>query len=79
VVSTSVGGIPFLVDDTHDGLLVPSGDADAMAAAVQRIIADPELAAGLSRRGRAKVEAFDWSVVVPQWESILGRVAAVRA
>jgi len=78
VVSTSVGGIPFLVDDTHDGLLVPSGDADAMAAAVERIIADPELAAGLSRRGRAKVEAFDWSAVVPQWESILGRVAAVR-
>lgn len=76
VVSTSVGGIPFLVDDGRDGLLVPSDNADAMAAAVQRIVAEPELSAGLSRRARAKVEAFDWSAVLPQWVSILDRAAA---
>lgn len=79
VVSTSVGGIPFLVDDADDGLLVPSGDADAMAAAVSRIVGDPAFAAGLSRRARAKVESFDWSAVLPQWESILDRVAAAGA
>ena len=79
VVSTSVGGIPFLVDDTHDGLLVPSDDADAMARAVKRIVGEPELAAGLSRGARAKVEAFDWSAVLPRWESILDDVAAAGA
>lgn len=79
VVSTSVGGIPFLLDDTHDSLLVPSGDADAMAAAVTRIVIEPELAAGLSRRARAKAEAFDWSAVLPRWESILDGVAAAGA
>lgn len=77
VVSTSVGGIPFLLDDGREGLLVPSGDADAMAAAVERIVAEPELAARLSHCARAKVEAFDWSAVLPQWEAILDRAAAV--
>jgi len=79
VVSTSVGGMPFLLDDTRDGLLVPSGDAEAMAAAVERIVAQPSFAAGLSRCARAKVEAFDWSVVLPEWKAILARVAVDRA
>lgn len=79
VVSTSVGGIPFLLDDARDSLLVPNGDADAMAAAVKRIVVEPALAAGLSRRARAKVEAFDWSAVLPRWESILDNVSAAGA
>ena len=76
VVSTSVGGIPFLVDDARDGLLVPSDDAKAMAAAVERILRDPALASSLSRCARAKAEAFDWSAVLPRWESLLEDVAA---
>lgn len=75
VVSTNVGGIPYLLDDEQDALLVPPGDAEAMATAVRRILSEPGLAARLSENARAKAERFDWSVVLPQWESLLTDVA----
>jgi len=71
VVSTNVGGIPYLLDDGCNALLVPPGDADAMAAAVRRVLSEPGLAERLSSRARAKAEQFDWSFILPQWESLL--------
>lgn len=70
VVSTSVGGIPYLLDDGKDALLVPPGDAQAMAGAVQRILTEPGLAEHLSRNARRKAEQFDWDVVLPMWEKV---------
>lgn len=75
VVTTAVGGIPYLLEDGVDALLVPPDDADAMAAAVRRILTEPDLAQRLSTNGRAKALRFDWSVVLPQWESLLRRTA----
>ncbi len=43
VVATAVGGIPSVIRDEQDGLLVPPGDASALAAAIGRVIDDPEL------------------------------------
>lgn len=75
VVSTDVGGIPYLLQDGVDSLLVPPDEPRAMAAAVERIVGDPSLAERLSRNGRAKAETFDWSRVMPQWRKLIGRVA----
>jgi glycosyltransferase involved in cell wall biosynthesis len=71
VVSTNVGGMPYLVDHERDGLLVPPGDAHAMAAAVRRILTEPGLAERLSANARKKAERFDWSVILPEWERLL--------
>jgi len=71
VVSTNAGGLPYLLNDEQDSLLVPADDAKAMAAAVRRILGEPSLAERLSRNARAKAEQFDWSVVLPQWEALL--------
>ncbi len=70
VVSTRVGGIPDLVRDGEEALLVPPDDAEAMAAAVHRVLSEPALAEQLSARGRARAEKADWSVVLPQWEGL---------
>jgi glycosyltransferase involved in cell wall biosynthesis len=43
VVATSVGGVPSLVDDGRTGLLVPAGDAAALADALGRLVRSPEL------------------------------------
>lgn len=75
VVSTAVGGIPYLLEDGTDALLVPPNDADAMAAAVHRILTEPGLAEQLSTNARAKAMRHDWSVVLPQWEDLLQRTA----
>jgi glycosyltransferase involved in cell wall biosynthesis len=76
VVSTNVGGIPYLLADGDDALLVPPDDPEAMAGAVERILTEPGLAARLSQDGRRKVEQFDWDIILRQWEELLTAVAA---
>ena len=78
VVSTDVGGIPYLLDADENALLVPSHDPDAMAEAVARILREPGLARRLSRNARAKAEGFDWPAVLPQWEALIERAARPR-
>ncbi len=75
VVSTDVGGVPYLLDDGQDGLLVPPDDPEAMANAVVRILSDSKLAESLSRNGRGKAESHDWSIVIPRWERLFQEVA----
>jgi glycosyltransferase involved in cell wall biosynthesis len=75
VVSTNVGGIPYLLENAADALLVPDGDANAMAEAVSRILTESELSARLSKNARSKVEHLDWSVVLPQWKYLFEEVA----
>ncbi|BAJ64636.1 MULTISPECIES: glycosyltransferase family 4 protein [Anaerolinea] len=76
VVSTRVGGTPYLLQHEQDALLVPPADADAMAEAVLRLLREPDLAERLSCSARRKAEAFDWSVVLPQWEKLFDEVFA---
>jgi glycosyltransferase involved in cell wall biosynthesis len=62
VVSTRISGIPELIDDGTDGLLVDPADAVALARAIERVLTDAELASRLARAGRRKVERlFDVS------------------
>ncbi|MDQ2805449.1 MAG: glycosyltransferase family 4 protein [Chloroflexota bacterium] len=76
VVSTAVGGIPYLLTDGGDALLVPPADAAAMAAAVRRLWTEAGLAHRLAVGGRRTVAACDWGAVLPQWEALLTAVAA---
>ncbi len=56
VVASSVGGIPDLIEDGVTGLLVPPGDAGALAEALAGLLLDPEKAETLGRAGRARWE-----------------------
>ena len=71
IVTTNVGELPYIWTHEHDALLVPPNDPQAMADAVRRILTEPGLAERLSRNARAKAEQFDWSVILPQWETLL--------
>ena len=78
VVSTDVGGIPYIVTDGVDGLLVPRDDARAMASAVQRILDNPDLADRLSTNARLRSEAFDWDTILPRWRDHMAHVVMQR-
>ena len=56
VVATRISGIPELITDGIDGLLVREHDPAALAGAIERLLRDPGLAARLGRAGRVRVE-----------------------
>ena len=56
VVSTSIAGVPELVEDNVSGRLVPPGDPDALARHVSVLLSDPEMRSRFGAAGRAKVE-----------------------
>jgi len=76
VVSTEVGGVPYLCADGKEALLVPANDEEAMAAAVRSLLLDAGLSGRLSRGARAKVEGFGWSAVLPKWEALLNQICS---
>lgn len=56
IVATRVGGIPELVDDGVDGVLIPVNDPDALAQAVADLLGDAPRRAAIAERGRARAQ-----------------------
>ncbi len=75
VVSTNVGGLPFLLRNDENALLVPPADSRAMGEAVRRVLVEPGLSSRLSAGARKSAELLDWSLILPQWEDLLRKVA----
>ena len=71
VVSTDVGGVPFLIDDGKDGLLCEKGNAEDMVKKIVQIVSSSEKSRDLCANARKKVESFDWEVVKKQWNELL--------
>jgi len=78
-VATDVGGIPEVAISGESGLLVPAGDADALARAVESLIQNPsrraELGGAAQRRARA---LFSAAAIVPRYEQLYRRVCAAH-
>ncbi len=70
VVSTNVGGIPFLIEHEKDGILVDKNNSEDMTEAIIRIASNTNLAKSLSQNARSKVEHYDWSIVKEKWFSL---------
>jgi len=74
-VATRVGGIPEVVEDNATGLLLPFGDAGALAGAVEGLIQDPARRAALGRAAQHRArERFSAEVIVPRYEALYRRV-----
>lgn len=70
IVASDIPGYREVVRDGMEAILVPPGDAAALAAAVSRILSEPDLAGELARRGRERAREFSW-------ESVASRIEAV--
>ena len=66
VVSTRVGGVPYIVEHGKTALLVEAGAVEQMADAILRILNEPALAQDLRTAGLAQVRNYTWPKVKPQ-------------
>jgi len=74
-VTTSVGGIPEVVDHDVNGLLVPSASPDELARAVESLMRDPTRRAALGRAAREKAHSvFSAESIVPRYEALYRRI-----
>jgi glycosyltransferase involved in cell wall biosynthesis len=79
VVATRVGGLPDLIDDGETGYLVPPGDADALGAAVIRLLRNHEAARRIGESARARVsERFTIERLVADTEGLYAGLLAKR-
>jgi glycosyltransferase involved in cell wall biosynthesis len=71
VIATAVGGVPEVVQDGVNGLLVPPGDVDAFTAAVRRFVEDGDLRAQLQAAAEPSVDRYSRESVYGRLEGIL--------
>jgi len=71
VISTNVGGVPFLIENNKTGILVDKNDINAMAKAIDVICKNEKKANSLATNAREQVEKFNWNNVKQLWHNIL--------
>lgn len=71
VVSTNVGGIPYLLEHNSNALLVNDDDVEDMTNQIHRLFNEPNLARNLTLKGKESVVNFDWELVKKQWIELL--------
>lgn len=77
VVAAASKGPAALIRDGEDGLLVPVDDADALAASINRLLADPMLRIRVVQNGAERVEGeFSQAAVVAQWRELFADYGA---
>jgi len=74
IISTDAGGIPYLIENGVNGLLIPVKDERKMAETIITLIKNPEKAMELSVNAREKAENFDENRVRTQWHKLLENV-----
>lgn len=80
VVGTNAGGVPEIIEDGADGLLVPPDDADSLAAALQRLYHDSALRERLAATGKARADRqFAEETQFAELTQLLHRLAAPAA
>lgn len=71
IVSTNVGGIPFLLENEKDSLLVNDNDVQAMTNSILKTIENQSKTIIRVQNARKKVESFDWNFVKIMWNNLL--------
>ena len=69
VVSTNVGGLPYLIQHNVDGVLVEKNNPSAMTKEICKIVEENKYS--LAINARKKVENFDWNIVQSKWIQLL--------
>jgi glycosyltransferase involved in cell wall biosynthesis len=76
VIGSRIGGIPAVITDGHNGLLVPAGDPQALAAAIKRLAMDSAFSKRLGEAGRTTAEStYQWNQRVTATQTVFEEVS----
>jgi glycosyltransferase involved in cell wall biosynthesis len=78
LIAAASGSLPEVVDAPRGGVLVPAGDARALAGAALALMDDPAARETLSRSARESARRFEWGAVADRHYDFLTRLAATR-
>ncbi|NUM30858.1 MAG: glycosyltransferase family 4 protein [Bacteroidetes bacterium] len=72
IISTNVGGIPYMIKNNENGILVKNDDHLEMAEAIKKLLYDNETSKEISKNARKSIEKFDWEKSIKhKWLTIL--------
>ena len=71
VVSTNVGGIPYMLTNTENALLVNDNNSDEMVEAIEKLLNSDELVQKLTFNAKLLVSNMSWQVVKLKWIQLL--------
>ncbi|MEN3056810.1 MAG: glycosyltransferase family 4 protein [Candidatus Methanosuratincola petrocarbonis] len=74
IIATRVGGIPYVVEDGKNGLLVNPGSPSDLTEKILLLMRSPELMKKMSETNREKSKSYSWENVVSQLEKLLNKV-----
>ena len=78
IVATRVGGVPEVVSDGVNGVLVPGEDVQSLATAIGRLAGDAALRERLGRGGRERATGFTWPAIADHYIGAYEQVIAAR-
>jgi glycogen synthase len=78
IVASRTGGIPDVIEDGVNGLLVSPGDPEALARAIDRLLAERDLACRLSEEAQERAKDYDWEVLAERVLRVYQGVIAGR-
>ena len=74
VVSTNVGGMPYLIKDEFSGLLVEKENTQAMVYAIEYLVNNPDVFQEISFNARQSILKYDWVNIYPKWKVLMDEV-----
>lgn len=74
IVASNIGGIPDVVDDGINGLLVPPKNPEKLAYAIIYLLNNEETRVHMGKKGREKVQNYSWRMVAEETEKIYNEV-----
>lgn len=75
VIGSKTGGIPEVVKDNSNGLIVKPDDTEKITSALLKLLTEPQLYSRLSQNGRERVlKHYTWRIIASQYEKLFGSV-----